>query len=188
MHSLRSVMVYKQRGDTLVEVLVSLMVLSMVIVGAVTLMTRGLQSVQIALEHSQTRQEVNRQIELLRYLRDQYAINSTSTDADTWVSVITGSNNAATDYNGCSVTTAKTGTAFYLQRSGSNVARTNFNAALQPSTFATAGRGLWIETTPSSGVTPAYVDVVVRACWQASGATGGQQQTVTAVRLYDPSR
>ena len=38
-------------------------------------MARGLQSVQIALEHSETRQAVNSQIEMLKYLRDQYAIN-----------------------------------------------------------------------------------------------------------------
>lgn len=178
---------YKQRGDTLVEVLMSLMVLSMVIVGAVTLMNRGLASAQIAMEHSQTRQEVNRQIELLRYLRDQYSVNNASTDGQTWLNIINGSNNSATNYDGCSVTTAKAGTAFYLEQVSGVVQRTNFNPSQQPTTFATAGRGLWIETTPSTGVSPAFVDIVVRACWTASGSTGGQQQTVTAVRLYDPS-
>lgn len=179
---------YKQRGDTLVEVLMSLVVLSVVIIGAVTLMSRGMQSAQIALEHSQARQEVNRQIELLRYLRDQYSVNSASTDGLTWVSVISGSNNAATNYDGCAVTTAKTGTAFYLERPSGVVLRTPFNAALTPTTYATAGRGLWVETAPSTGVVPAYVDIVVRACWMATGSVGGQQRTVTAVRLYDPSR
>lgn len=177
---------YKQRGDTLVEVLMSLAVLSMVIVGAVMLMNRGLQSAQIALEHSQSRQEVNRQIEFLRYLRDQYSINSAGTDGSTWRSIITGSNATQTNYDGCSVTAGKTG--FYLQRTGGVVQRTNFDSSLSPTTHAIAGRGLWVETATSNGVTPAYVDVVVRACWQGTGSTGGQQQTVTAVRLYDPSR
>lgn len=181
-------MVYKQRGDTLVEVLMSLMVLSIAIVGAVTLMSRGMQSAQIALEHSQARQEVNRQLELLRYLRDQYAVNSASADGVVWASVIASSNNAATNYDGCNVTTAKAGTAFYLQRVSGVVQRTNFDPALKPTTYATAGRGLWIETTPSNGISPAYVDIVVRACWTGSGSTGGEQRTVTAVRLYDPSR
>jgi len=180
--------VYKQRGDTLVEVLMSLVVLSMVIVGAVTLMNRGLQSAQIALEHSQARQEVNSQIELLRYLRDQYSVNSAGADGVTWRNVITSSNTAATNYDGCTVTAAKTGTAFYLERVSGVVQRTNFNPALTPTTYATAGRGLWVETTQSTGVTPAYVDIVVRACWTGAGSSGGQQQTVTAVRLYDPSR
>lgn len=177
---------YKQRGDTLVEVLMSLAVLSMVIVGAVMLMNRGLQSAQIALEHSQARQEVNRQLEFLRYLRDQYSINSAGTDGTTWRSIITGSNATQTNYDGCTITPGKT--AFYLQRTGGVVQRTNFDAGLAPTTYATAGRGLWIETATSNGVTPAYVDVVVRACWQGTGSAGGQQRTVTAVRLYDPSR
>src|SRR5687768_13727330 len=98
---IRSAMVYKQRCDKLVEVLMSVVVLSVVIVGAVTRMNRGMQSAQIALEHSQTRQQVNRQIELLRYLRDQYALNSTSADGVVWASVIASSNNAATNYDGC---------------------------------------------------------------------------------------
>jgi Tfp pilus assembly protein PilV len=183
-------MVSRQRGDTLVEVLMSLMVLSMVIVGAVTLMNRGLQSVQIALEHSQTRQEVNKQLEFLRYLRDQYSINSSSADAGMWRSIISSSNTNPTDYTGCSVSSGKTGTAFYLDRNPATgaVQRNGFSPALQPTTFATAGRGLWVELDPSTGVTPAYVDVVVRACWNASGASGGQQRSVTALRLYDPSR
>ena len=178
----------RQRGDTLVEVLMSLMILSIVIVGAVTLMNRGLQSAQIALEHSETRQEVNRQLELLRYLRDQYAINKTSPDGLTWQNIITTSTNDQTDYSGCAVTPTKAGSAFYLQRVGAAVQKTAFDSSQQPTSFATAGRGLWIETAPSSGVTPAYVDIVIRACWNASGSAGAQQRTVTAVRLYDPSR
>ncbi len=179
----------KQNGDTLVEVLMSLVVLSVIIVGAVTLMNRGLQSAQLALEHSETRQAVNRQIEFLKYLRDQYTVNSTGADGLTWASIISSSNASPTDYNGCSVTAAKTGTAFYLDRPATPIIKVAFDPSLQPSTFyATAGYGMWIEATPSTGVSPAYVDFVLRACWEGSGTLGGQQKTVTAVRLYDPSR
>ena len=167
----------------------SLMVLSIVIVGAVTLMTRGLQSAQIALEHSETRQVVNSQIELLKYLRDQYAINNASADAATWLSLISTSNSSPTDYTGCAVTGSKAGTAFYLDKSSGTVQRVNFDANQKPPTFATAGKGLWVEAAPSAaGISPAYVDFVLRACWAGIGTAGGQQQTVTAVRLYDPSR
>lgn len=180
---------YKQRGDTLVEVLMSLMVLSIVIVSAVTLMTRGLQAAQNALEHSETRQAVNSQIELLKYLRDRNAISKVSTDGVTWASIISTSNTNATDYSGCTVTAAKAGTAFYLDRPGGVVQRNTFDPSQQPSTFAVPGRGMWIEADPSdAGISPAYVDFVVRACWAGVGSLSGQQQTVTAVRLYDPSR
>ncbi len=182
-------MASKQQGDTLVEVLMSLMVLSIVIVGAVTLMARGMQSAQIALEHSETRQAVNSQIELLRYLRDQYAINSAGADGVTWASIISTSNTNATDYTGCVVSPSKVGTAFYLERPVGIVQKTTFDINQIPPTFATPGKGLWIEADPSNtGISPAYVDFVVRACWAGIGTLGGQQQTVTAVRLYDPSR
>lgn len=182
-------MAHKERGDTLVEVLMSLMVLSIVVVGAVTLMARGLQSVQIALEHSETRQAVNSQIELLKYLRDQHAINSSGTDGLTWASIAATSNNNPTDYTGCNVTASKSGTAFYLDRSSGTVQKLAFDSSLKPTTFAIPGRGLWIEADPSdAGISPAYTDFVIRACWFGSGSLGGQQQTVTALRLYDPSR
>lgn len=182
-------MAHKQRGDTLVEVLMSLMVLSIVVVGAVTLMARGLQSVQIALEHSETRQAVNSQIEMLKYLRDQYAKNKNGADGLTWANIIATSNTNPTDYTGCEVTASKAGTAFYLDRSGGTVQKVAFDSSLKPTTFAIAGRGLWIEVDPSdAGVSPAYIDTVLRACWMGSGSLGGQQQTVTALRLYDPSR
>lgn len=182
-------MVSRQQGDTLVEVLMSIVVLGVVIVGAVTLMTRGLQAAQTALEHSETRQEVNSQLEILKYLRDQYAIDPASSDGTVWTNVVTDSNTNAFDYNGCTVTGAKAGTAFYLDKSSGTVQKKAFDATQVPSTYATAGKGLWIEGRQSeAGMTPAYVDFIIRACWMASGAAGAQQQTVTAQRLYDPSR
>ncbi len=177
---------HRQRGDTLVEVLMSIVILSVVIVGAITLMTRGLQAEQTALEHSETRQEVNSQLEYLKYLRNQYATNSSSSDAQIWLAIVNGSNSNQTDYSGCSVTSTKSGTAFYLDNSSGSLAYKSFNASETPTTYATAGKGLWIEATVSSGVAPAYVDFVIRACWPGTG--GIEQQTVTAERLYDPSR
>lgn len=182
-------MAYKQRGDTLVEVLMAIMVLSIIIVGSISLMARGLQIAQNALEHSETRQGVNSQLDMLRFLRDQYSTNATSADAATWKSIITSSNGAQTDYSsGCNVTTAKNGTAFYLDKSSGSVQKVAFDATQLPATFATPGKGMWVEAAPSAaGMSPAYVDFVVRACWSPLGS-GPMQQTVTAERLYDPSR
>lgn len=182
---------HRQRGDTLVEVLLSIVILSMVIVGAMTLMSRGLAAVQVALEHTEVRMHINGQIELLRYLREQYATDNTTTNATVWRDIVTGSNtNAAVYDETCGVTPSKNGTAFYLTAASDQVQRTAFDPSVQPDTSAEPGQGLWIEATPSSGaplISPAYVDFVIRACWQASGSLG-QQRTVTAVRLYDPSR
>lgn len=181
-------MAYNERGDTLVEVLMSIVVLSVVVVGAVTLMARGLGAAQNAVEHSAARQEVNGQMELLRYLRDQYIKNNASAAGAQWLAIISDSNGNITDYSsGCSVTPSKVGTAFYLSNVGGIVTRTNFDPSLKPIAFATPGRGMWIEARPSTGVSPAYVDFVIRACWEAANSSA-MQQTVTAERLYDPSR
>lgn len=175
-----------QRGDTLVEVLMAVVIISVIIVGAITMMTRGLAAAQIALEHSQVRMAINSQIEMLRFARDSYVSDANDPDALQWSSIISGSNaNAITYDSSCTVSGSKQG--FYMTKNSNQVLRNDYTAST-PEKAATAGSGLWVEAvTSQTGVKPAYVDFVVRACWQGSGSAG-KQQTVTAVRLYDPSR
>jgi prepilin-type N-terminal cleavage/methylation domain-containing protein len=196
---LRTVMAqqHSQKGDTIIEVMVALVVLGLVVVGAVTMMTRGMSMAQMAVEHSETRLEVNQQLELLRYLRSQYVADDTSVMGKLWkVGVVEGSNNSAFNYsNGCAATPSKLSTVFFLNQdpsNPSNVLLNRYNSTTQnidfkaDNSYATAGKGVWVEIRPSSSISPAYVDVIVRACW-ASIDGGVDQQTVTAERLYDPS-
>jgi prepilin-type N-terminal cleavage/methylation domain-containing protein len=179
-----------QRGDTLVEVLMAIVVLSMVIVGAITIMSRGLKASQMSVEHTQVRLQINAQTEMLRYLRDSYLSDPTSTAAQTWKDLFTGTtvyaDTTTSDYSdtSCNVTTGKTG--FYLTQTAGTVNATQFNPANKPATYALPGQGLWIEVTRSTGYSPAYVDVLFRACWSGIGDTT-DQQSVTALRLYDPA-
>lgn len=177
---------HTERGDTLVEVLMAIVILSMVIVGTLTIMSRGLAAAQVALEHSQVRLGVNSQMEMLRFARDSYLSNPASPSGLQWSAIVSGSNtNTITYNNSCNVTPSKQG--FYLTKNATQVTRTNYTASA-PQTIAVPGQGMWVETVASApAVTPAYVDFVIRACWQGSGSAG-QQRTVTAVRLYDPSR
>lgn len=176
----------QMRGDTLVEVLMAIVIISVVIVGAVTMMTRGLAAAQIALEHSQVRLSVNSQLDMVRYARDRYIAAPTSANATTWRQIITNSDQSAVDYsNACAVSGSKTG--FYMTAPASSVIRNTYTPA-QPASIALPGQGMWIEAVTSpSNIDPAYVDIVVRACWQGTGGAG-QQSVVTATRLYDPSR
>lgn len=168
----------------------SIVVLSIVIVGAITLMSRGLKASQIAMEHTQVRMEINSQMEMLRYLRDSYISDPGSTAAQRWGALFTGSplysSAIASSYaeTGCGVTSGKNG--FYLTQVGSNVNINTFNPATQPATYAKPGQGLWIEMTRSSGISPAYVDIMVKACWSGIG-DATDQRSVTALRLYDPA-
>ena len=175
-----------QRGDTLVEVLMAIVILSVVIVGALTMMSRGLAAAQVAVEHSQVRASVNGQIEMIRFARDAYLKNATDPSASEWNAIVASSNaNAITYDSSCHVSGTKQ--AFYMTKNDTQVVRNPYTVST-PATVATPGAGLWIETVASpGGIKPAYLDFIIRACWQASG-DAGRQQTVTAVRLYDPSR
>lgn len=168
----------------------AIVVLSMVIVGAITVMSRGLKASQLAVEHTQVRLQINAQQEMLRYLRDGYLSDPNSTAGQTWKGLFGGSplyaDTTATNYNdtSCSVTSGKNG--FYLTQSGGVVSVNAFNISNKPATYALPGQGMWLEMTKSTGVSPAYVDVVVRACWSGIGDSA-DQQAVTAIRLYDPA-
>jgi prepilin-type N-terminal cleavage/methylation domain-containing protein len=180
----------KQRGDTLVEVLMAIVVLSIVIVGAITVMSRGLKASELSVERTQVRFQINAQTELLKYLRDGYASDPSSAPGQRWLSLFSGTptyaNTTPTVYNDvvCGVTSGKIG--FYLTQTAGVVSATQFDFANKPATHAIPGQGLWIEMTRSSGISPAYVDVVFRACWSAIGDSA-DQQAVTTLRLYDPA-
>lgn len=179
-----------QRGDTLVEVLMAIVVLSMVIVGAITLMTRGIRASQLAVEHTQVRMQINSQMEILRYLRDAYVSDPASSAGQRWSALFTGSplyaSAMASTYSNstCGVSSGKTG--FYLTQTAGAVTINQFNPSLQPATHAVAGRGLWVEMTRSTGISPAYVDIMFKACWDGIGDSASQR-SVTAMRLYDPA-
>jgi prepilin-type N-terminal cleavage/methylation domain-containing protein len=180
----------RQRGDTLVEVLMAIVVLSMVIVGAITLMSRGLKASQLAVEHTQVRLQINAQEEMLRYLRDGYISDLNSAAGQSWVSLFSGAplyaSTTASNYDdtSCNVTSGKTG--FYLTQTGGTVTVNQFDSSNKPATFALPGQGLWMEMTRSTGIWPAYVDVMFRACWSGIGDST-DQQAVTVIRLYDPA-
>ena len=180
-----------QRGDTLIEVLMSIVILSMVIVGAISLMARGLASAQIAVEHTQVRLAINSQTELLRYLRDGYIKDPSSQAGQQWSALVASptyvnTNPSVDDPSTCTVTLGKT--AFYVDQSGTGqVTIQPFDQTQIPNAAAEPGKGLWIEATPApSGITPGYVDFQLRACWNG-GASDATQQSITAVRLYDPT-
>lgn len=174
-----------QNGDTLVEVLMSIAILGLVIVGAITIMNRGLSSTQTALEHSQVRLLVNSQYEMLKQLRDSYAANPNSQLGQLWHQIVASSNSNLPSYaDDCAVSDNKQGTAFYLEQQGSTVSMASYTASDIPSAVPTPGSGFWIEPSKSTSFSPPYMDFVIRACWRST--TDIDQRTVTAVRLYDP--
>src|ERR1035437_7179154 len=63
---------YRQRGDTLIEVLFAVSVFSLVAIGGLTIMNQGSNTTQRALEITLVRQQIDAQAEGLRFLHDAY--------------------------------------------------------------------------------------------------------------------
>jgi len=182
------------RGDTLIEVLLAMAILTVMIVGAIGVMNFGAANNQTAVEHSQVRSAINGQTAMLQYLRDDYMVQfgqplAGSAGAE-WATIIgpsylnTGAMPAIDDASCAPINAAK---AFYLDGNALNPAGTvtKYTGAL-PATYAQPGQGLWVEAFRVVGTNPseAAVDFLIRGCWSATYNAPLQQET-TITRLYD---
>lgn len=82
-----------QRGDTLIEVLFAITVFSLVVVTALAIMNQGTAAAQRSLEMTLVTQEIDNQVEALRYLHESYVTGykpgySTSTGITTDISSV----------------------------------------------------------------------------------------------------
>lgn len=83
----------KQRGDTIIEVLLAVTVFSLVAVGGMAIMNQGAAMAQRSLEIGLVRQQIDAQADALRYIHNAYVTSSGSSTADAakevWDSVAT---------------------------------------------------------------------------------------------------
>ena len=92
----------KQRGDTLVEVLIAVAVFSAIAVGAVNIMSQGIAAAQSSLEMSLVRNQIDNQAELLRHYHAEAmsaAEGSGSEGAQEWDQIIADSSTSASNYD-----------------------------------------------------------------------------------------
>lgn len=162
-------------GDTLVEVLLATVILSIVLAGAYSLSTRATRLNQSAYERTRATNLVQEQAELLRAVRN-------SADESTWLLV---KNYDTTSYYDCrdevlpippDVTNSAYDSFFYLNGTGTDV---NTN----PGTFKTTD-GLyytWVGRK-DTGSNPDYIDFEIYTCWEGIGGIGNQV-TGTVIRL-----
>lgn len=183
-----------QRGDTLIEVMIAIAILSAVTLGGFSIMNKGLGISYGVLERTETRAQVSQQLELLSYIRDQYAQSIASGNgaanypATLWTDIRnnrgsdpTAANSTAPD--ACTPSTLAKG--FFIEQNPDTTYKLTTYTPSNPATIPTPGNGLWIEAVPSpSGVSITYIDFYVKACWDA--VVGGQKETISStVRLYD---
>ncbi|MBL8160027.1 prepilin-type N-terminal cleavage/methylation domain-containing protein [Candidatus Saccharibacteria bacterium] len=184
-----------QRGDTLVEVLLAMVILSAVIVGASILMNSGLRSSINAVEHTQVRNVIASQGELLRYLRDGYQAGSDDFNSAQWRKIVNQGNQyvataAPTDVEACAPGPGRK--AFYLVATFLDVSQAPRidlveydGTSNDTAPHAVPGRGVWVEGVASTGASPAYIDFHLRGCWIGLGSSINQHVN-SVVRLYVP--
>ena len=191
----------KQRGDTIIEVLLAFTVFSLVSVGAMTVMGQGSNASQRALEITLVRQQIDAQAEALRAAQQAYTA-SAGDDTEWKKFALAGIANNSQHFNetaSCPTTdwingarvfimqprtaTLVTGTTWYKDING---AAAPPYAQVQTSSGVTQSYGIWIERSyESSETAPSSYDFNVRACWFGAGLDI-PMQIETSVRLYEP--
>lgn len=165
-------MIRNERGDTIIEVLLATVVISVVIAGAYALTNRATRINQIALERTTASNILRGQIELVRGARTAGA------ETPVWGAILARASSASPDYSGCN----PSANAFYVNgpASGFNFNNTGAIVAYSNPTAVNFGEffRVWIDPYRPSAAA-GYIDFHVRACWEGIG--GGQDQTASLV-------
>jgi type II secretory pathway pseudopilin PulG len=147
-----------QRGDTIIEVLLATVVISVVIAGAYTLTNRATRINQTAFERTIVTNYMQAQIEKARAARI-----FSSGDSGLWRDVLDKETSTAPDYSGCNPGSE----AFYID--GDTVmgfsGSPNFDGLYR----------IWLE---AYAPTTDYIDIHVRACWQGIGGEAEQRSAL----------
>lgn len=199
-----------QAGDTLIEVLFAFAVLSLVIIGALSIMNQGSVASQRALETTLVRDEVDSQATALRFLHDAYVAQfrpnisyDPATPAGEWVKMSQSLSATAASSFGNAATCPTPPVGSFILDPGSALFKPGSNGVFEPSVTTaqvtydgTTGafkkaQGIWIEgirSRPEMDVNKKntrYIDFHIYACWDGPGQ--GLPMTIgTIVRLYEP--
>lgn len=187
----------RERGDTLVEVLLATAILAFLVTGTSIIMSSSLSRTQMSLERTQVQAAMQGQASILRALRDA-ALKEHSDDARTnWALVMSYASaaNATSQAATCTVG-GFGGTRFRFDDSATNTtsswlqpqslgAITNESQAMPSggSILPTPGNGMWIEAYRGGTAQYPYYDFYIKSCWQNIGS-GPKQELKTVVRLY----
>lgn len=200
-----------QRGDTLIEVLFAITVLSLVVVLSLSIMNQGTAASLRSLQITLVRQEIDSQAEALRFLNSAYVAtyqngyapptSDTSAPAQ-YYRIIQDIKNKADRSVSTFGSTGETCNAAPIGSFILNARAARYqpysDSILRPATSFSqltyktdgtinASEGLWIEavrSAPSGGTS--YTDFHIRACWGAPGIDVSMNLG-TIVRLYDPT-
>ncbi|RWZ78461.1 MAG: hypothetical protein EOT05_01735 [Candidatus Microsaccharimonas sossegonensis] len=201
----------RDRGDTLIEVLFAFAVLSLVIIGALTIMNQGAIASQRSLEISLVRNEVDAQATAIRFLHDAYVAqfkpNTTydpTTPAGQWakMSQAIGTITSASSFGAVASCPIPPQGSFIIDPTNATYIAGSSTVLVPATTTAKVmydtntgllkqAQGIWIEAVRSPIATDVnkkntrYIDFHIYACWDSPGS--GPPMTIgTIVRLYEP--
>lgn len=201
----------QDQGDTIIEVLFAVAVFAMVAVGAMAIMNQGTAIAQRSLEITQVRQQIDAQIEALRYIHQAYVASyqkggtPTGTAAQ-WAEITTDYGAAGpSDFsqlanNSTCPTNVPGEQPFVLNARRAQISNVvpsmtpSTGASLPPFAYVSYNNdssvrrvyGIWIEAIPSGNTNgPGFVDFHIRACWDSPGSSVPTTMG-TIVRLYEP--
>lgn len=155
----------QQSGDTLVEVLLATVILSVVLAAAFALTNRATRLNQTAVERTTATNLMREQIEIIRGAR--------TNDTLLWSS-IPKSSSTPPDYTDCKPTTS----GFYVTANSDSTSpfTARGNADAYDDLF-----DVWVEAYKPSGEDE-YIDFHVRACWEGIGGEH-EQRAALVLRL-----
>ena len=206
----------QQTGDTLIEVLFAVTVMSLAIVMSLSLMNQGTAASVRSLQITLVRQEIDSQADTLRFLNSAYVAAYTAnfapntgdaltTPAEEYYKIVRdvtsrgatsvskfGNEAAAVDCRPAPEGSfiVNTRTARYQPYNTSRLVLANSYpmTVYTSSDTVVTSEGVWIEAVRSAPSNgSSYIDFHVRACWGAVGV-GSPMNIGTIVRLYEPAR
>lgn len=183
-------------GDTLVEVLLSTVILSLIMASAFTLSNRATQVGQNSLERSQVSNNLQEQIEIIRAMRDG--------DHDSWQAIVDRAISGDPDYTACEPT-GSSAHSFFISFDEGNFpvpddGEERFNLAHEDAIqdFQLTGNefpsgnvldskddffAIWVEPYRESGSN--LIELHARACWeQLGGSFDGQANTIYSLQDF----
>jgi len=167
-----------QRGDTLIEVLLATVVISIVIAAAFTLTNRASRGNQAAIERTTVANLMRQQVELVRGIRTSgYGIAGGS-----WEEIITNHTQPATpNYLVWDVPT-DAGKSFFIDPNAADLQSSGIvmnypNPGPNDDAYPNDLFRIWVEAYQRNA-TDDYVDIHVRAYWDGIGDQGTQRESL----------
>lgn len=147
-----------QRGDTLIEVLLATVVISIVIAGAFTISSRALRINQTSKERTEVVNKMRQQLELIKAAADE--------DAGNW--------NVVKSFN--------SDTCFYMQTDGTPI-QIIPDCPTTPTVLITDADttdffNIWVEQSDATAGSDLARDFTVKAYWDGIGSEGFQSSSM----------